>query len=401
MKCSLFFILQLLTFSISAQLVTKKNGKFGINSLITGHTLVEQTYDSIYQLSLMPGVGKNNPDRQLLPIFACLNNNQIQLFNSNSASFYSGVFDEIKLYRQLDEQNYGINPLGYVPYWVDCFMLRTDNKWGFISYKKEYSFHDKHEKTDTFNIITPQYSDLKFIEEEFSYDSKKYTRRKRILAAKKDSLWGAVSFETGELLVPFRYQFPIHKFGNSYDNRGPEFLSVNGGFIPYYIAGNGRNTKPQIIINPQQRDIWFEIDFLPSIHIYNEFSNQYLYVEPEKENEGFFKLFEYNTGKELVSYKRNLRYKFFETSRMVENILIIYESTPYEKLFRQTWFNLSSGKEILLVEGKSYNAINFSISKKNKSIVLKGRKAAGKIVGEGKNMKIEWHTKKLQSKYGI
>ncbi len=401
MKFYLLSLIHMFSLSISAQLITQKNGKYGITNLATGDLLVEQKYDSIYQLRLRPRDILTSRDAEKLPIFACISNKQIQLFNSNNVSFYKGFFDEIKLYRQMDEQSYGLNPPKYIPYWVDCFMLRKGNYWGFISYKKEYSFHDKQEITDTFNIIEPQYEDLKFVEEEYGYDSKKYTRKRRILAAKKDSLWGALSFETSEILVPFNYKLPIHSFRNSYDNRGLEFLSTKGGFIPYYIARRTWDTQPQIVINQKHPDVWFEFDFQPKINIYNEFSNQYLYIEPIKEQGGVFKLFEYNTGKQLLLYNRDLRYANFKTYRKIENILIIDESTPYENLFRHTWFNLATGKEILYAEGKSYKDTDFRVSEENELIIMKGNKPVGKIVGEGIAMKIEWTTKKKYTKEAI
>lgn len=401
MKYFLFLSIHFFSLSISAQLITQKNGKYGITNLSTGDLLVEQKFDEIYQLRMRPRAIENGQDMQNLPIFACVSNNQIQLFNSTSASFYDGIFDEIKLYKQTNEQSYGANPPIYIPHFVDCFMLRKGKKWGFISFKKEYGFHDRLEETDTFKMIEPQYQELKFVKEAYGYNSKIYSRRRRIVAAKKDSLWGAVSFETGEIIVPFKYKLPIHTFENSFDRRGIEFLSMEGGFIPYYIARETYVSMPQIIINPQHPEIWFELDFQPQINIYKEYEDQYLYVEPMEGEEGFFKLFEYNTGKELLAYKRDLAYKHFSIARKHEYILNIVEYTNYEKRFRATWFNLATGQEILFAEGKSYKDIDFNLNPENDLIVMKGRKPVGKIMGEGSALKIEWSTKKVYTKKAI
>lgn len=401
MKYGLLFLISLFSLALSAQLVTQKNGKYGITDITTGDLLVEQKYDSIYQLRLRPLLVYSQQDPQLLPLFVCISKKQLQLFNSNTASFLNGTFDEIKLYRQLDEETNGFNPPKYIPHFVDCFMLRKGSYWGFISYTKEYSFRDRVEKTDVFNLIEPQYQELKFVEEVYGYDSQKYTRLRRILAAKKDTLWGAIKFETGEVLVPFAYKLPIHKFRNSYNrHNGIEFLSTEGGFIPYYIARKTWSSTPQVIINPQHPDIYFEFDFVPDINIYYEFSAQYLYIEPEKDQEGFFKLFDFNSGKLLFSYERDLRYKYFQTHRYLENVLRIEEYTPSENLSRYTWFNLTTGKEILYLEGKSYKDRDFSLSQPD-LIVLKGGKPVGKIVGEGAAMKIEWTTKKQYTREAI
>ena len=398
MKFYYFILIHLFSLTLSAQLITQKNGKYGITNVVTGELLVAQQYDSIYQLQLRPRVLSKGMDGQVLPIFACISKRKIHLFNSVTNKFYNGYFDEIKLYRQMDEQGYGANPPKYTPYWVDCFMLRNGNYWGYISYKKEYSFHDKLEDNDVFNIVEPLYDDLKFVEEVYGYDSKKYTRTKRIVAAKKDSLWGAVGFETGDVIVPFRYALPIHSFYNSYDNRGFEFFSTNGGFIKYYVARKTWDSLPQIIINPEHPDISFQFDFKPEVNIYNEFGNQYLYIEPDKGQEGVLKLYNYNSGKQLLEHKHDSPYTNITTHRKIENILIIDESTLYPLQFRATWYNLSTGKEILFAEGKSYKAMNFKLSIENEVIVMKGNKTIGKISGEGAAMKIEWTTKKIYTK---
>lgn len=394
----ILILIQLITLSLSAQLITQKNGKYGITNIISGELMVEQKYDTIYQLGLRPRGFYDNQDKLSIPIFVCKSNKQLELYNSNNASFYKGNFEEIKFYRQLNEQSFGLNPPKYIPYWVDCFMLKKGNNWGYISYKKEYSFHEQLEKTDSFKIIEPQYLDLKFVEEEYGYDSKKYTRKRRIVAAKKDSLWGAVSFETGEVIVPFIYNLPIHSFYNSYDSHGLEFFSVEGGFIPYYIGRKTWDNIPQIVINPKHPDIWFEFDFPIHVNIYNEFGNQYLYIEPKKGKEGFFNLYDFNTGKQLLSYKRDLSFEHFRTYRKIENILVIDESTPHQKLFRQTWFNLTTGKVILYAEGESYKDTDFILSQNSGLTLLKGAKTVGKIVGEGADMTIEWTTKKSYTK---
>ena len=90
-----------------------------------------------------------------------------------------------------------------------------------------------------------------------------------------------------------------------------------------------------------------------------------------------------------------------QVKRKIENILIIDESTPYENLFRHTWFNLATGKEILYAEGKSYKDTDFRVSEENELIIMKGNKPVGKIVGEGIAMKIEWTTKKKYTKEAI
>ena len=391
----LVLIFSMLSLSLSAQLIIQKNRLFGINDLKTGDPLVAAKYDSIYQLHLRPRVIDNNFSSQPLPIFVCLKNQQFQLYNAHTSTFFEGVFDELKLYRQIDEQSHGLNPPSYLPYWVDCFMLRSGGLWGYIAYKKEYSLHDELAPEDSFLLIRPKYKALKFVEEQYGgYDSKKYTRTRRLLAAKKDSLWGAIQFETGQEIVPFKYPLPIHTFNNSYDNRGFEFLSTTGGFIPYYVARTTYYTVPQIIINPQHADSGFVFDYCPQIDIYNEFSKQYLYAEPKEDSVGFFKLYDYNTGQLLLAYERNWRYRYFKTLRPIENILIIEEATPYEHNFKQTWFNLSTGKILLLAEGKNYHATEFKLSKANELKVLKGKKRVGVILGEGSAMHIVWTTAK-------
>lgn len=49
--------------------------------------------------------------------------------------------------------------------------------------------------------------------------------------------------------------------------------------------------------------------------------------------------------------------------------------------------------ELLFSEGKFFADIDFSIQ--NKQTVVNGRKPVGKIVGEGKDLKIEWTTSKV------
>lgn len=381
-----------------AQLITHKSGLFELRDSNSGEPLFEQKFDTIYQLALRPRNGYQRSDEHHLPIFACIKHQKIQLFNGNSNQFLPGKFDEIKLYRQIDEQSLGINPPAYTPYCVDCFMLRTGNRWGYISYKKEYSFHDRLEKTDVFQIVEPQFDELKFVEEEFGYDSQKYKRKKRIVAARKDSLWGALSFETCVEVVPFQYQLPIFSAYTSYNNRGLEFLSTTGGFIPYYLARKTWDTTPQLVINPQHPDIWFAFDFIPIIHIYQEFSNQYLYVEPKKDQHGFFYLYEYNTGKLLLKIPRDLKYQNFTTHRSIENVLIIEEYTLYENLFRTSWYNLTTGDTMLKAEGKSYKRIHYNIKKAEEILVLKGEKPVGKIVGTGSEMSIQWTSKKMKKR---
>ena len=111
MKSYLLSLILMFSLTLSAQLITQKNGKYGITNLTTGDLLVEQKYDSIYQLRLRPRDILSSRDLQTLPIFACISNKQIQLFNSNSVTFYKGFFDEIKLYRQMNEQSNAKNTI--------------------------------------------------------------------------------------------------------------------------------------------------------------------------------------------------------------------------------------------------------------------------------------------------
>ncbi|MBC7863728.1 MAG: hypothetical protein IAF38_12185 [Bacteroidia bacterium] len=391
-KQFLFSFCILYCFAINAQLITNKNGKYGLMNKTSGDVVLEQKYDSIYRLRFRPIQlqGFSQKDPLETPLFACISNKQIQIFNSYNTSFYKGSFDEIKLYRQSEEQSYTV-PHKYIPYWVDCFMLRKGKYWGYIAYEKEYYLDDKLEQSDTFKIIEPQYLDLKFIGEENGYSSQDYVRKKRIMAALKDSLWGALKFETGEEIVPFRHKLPIHSFHNSYNNRGIEFLSTKGGFIPYYIACKNYDSKPQVVINALGADVSFEFNYNIKVNIYNEFGKDYLYIEPVKDEEGVFKVFDYNSGKLIFEYPRNLDFYYFENYHTIESVLAINESTANVKLTRVTWFNLVSGKIILFCEGKSYFDMEFDLRPENGSlIVYRKSKPIGKIVGEGENLHIEW-----------
>lgn len=396
MKYILLIYIQLISLTVSAQLITQKNGRYGITNTTTGDVMVEQKYDTIYQLCLRPADISGRKGELCLPIFVCNNKDQLQIFNSITASFFNGTFDEVKMYNESQQNIFGSKEPTYTPFWVNCFMIRKGNYWSYISHRKEYGFHDKIEDTDTFELAEPQYEQLKFVQETNGYSSQKYARKKRIIAAKKDSLWGALDFETGEVVVPFIYKLPIHAFNNSYDNRGLEFLSTKGGFIKYYIARIKHDAIPQLIINPEHPEVSFELNYSPQVSIYNEFSDQFLYTQPFGESGGSFKLYNFTTGKLLLSYERDLRYKYFLTERRVENVLLIYESTNYEKLFRQFGFNLTTGEVIFYAEGKD---AKLRVVKSNDEVILmKEKKPVGKIVGEGADMKVEWTTKKHYTK---
>jgi hypothetical protein len=289
-------------------------------------------------------------------------------------------------------------PKKYKVNYIDCVLLRQGNLWGYIGHQKTYHFHDALLKDDRFFICEPQYVFLKMITQADNFNSRQYIRKGRIMVAKKDSLYGALQFESAAEIVPFKYEYPIYRFNEKYDRRGLEFLSMEGGFVPYYCAGKGFDSDHQIIINAQGNDASFEFDYPLNFDIYYEFEKYYLYAVSKGLPNAELTIWDYGTGENifkttLVSSGENV-----QTKRINESILSVIENAAEYGRYEVKWYNLWSGELMLYFNDKK--RFNFAgefglVEQDGQTFIYKKErtKLVGKLTGSGKDQKIEWFKK--------
>lgn len=388
-----FLLPAFLSFTASAQSITFKNGKYGLINAQTGDVDLEQNYDSIYAIPFDKHITNGSKAEERSPIYACIVNKVIQLYNSNSNTFHPTTFDEIRLVEEISER-ISPYPKKYKPNHVDCVLLRKGKYWGYIGHKKMYGFHDKLEKTDVFTIFDPKWLYLKFVEEDNSYESQKYLRTKRIMAASQDSLYGAIKFETGEIVVPYKYRIPIEKYGNRFDKRGMEFFSTEGGFISYFIARENHDSPNQIIINAKGFDVSFDIDNKLTFDLFSEYGQQYLYLKSTDLPKHMLHIWDYNLGKLLLFHQCDSTYRITDTKRS-EFILSIAEYSETYNRYRITWYNVISTQVILFHEDKyKFGFRNFfvPIEQNGEQVIYfqKPKNIIGKIAGKGVDLHVEW-----------
>jgi hypothetical protein len=403
LKISIAF-LYIFSFSlINAQIITVKDKKYGLLNAQTGEVYLEQKYDSIYQLKYdyhsVYSRASYEKASSASCLFACVINNQNRIFNSNELILYETNFDEI------------INDMEATP----SFILRKGKKFGFIACNMSYEPHKV-------KIIEPQYDKLKRERELVKLES---TRKGgEIMVALKDSLWGALNFESGDVVVPFKYKAPIRSYIEynlnvweaSYDRQ-------KSNYFPYYVASNiiyyGYNeygykfdyytindTDETCIINVKNSDVSFyfgneKIDTESYKYIRHKNGNNYIIIKSYSLNKEKVSIWNYDTGELAFKYEvapsTQLDYylspdvPIFEISETKEK-----EGSKKKHALKVVWLNIENGNEILFYE-KEYNSIypdTFYLKKENQSIIVyKESEVVGKVIGENSNLKIEWKNK--------
>ena len=385
-----------LNWSVYAQTITTKNGKYGLMDTQTGDVVLEQIYDNIFVLPFDKHISNPRNFESQSPLYALVTGNQIQLYHSTHRFLFPNTYDEIRMTEETDEK---IRPYPeqYTPNHIDCILLRKGNLWGYIAHRKQYGFHDEVTKNDVYSIIEPQYQFLQFLQEQNSYDSQKYRRERRIMVAKRDSLYGALAFETGEIIVPFQYTYPIFHYGNRYNSRGFEFLSTEGGFTPYYLAGKGFDAKEHTIINANGFDVSFDVDYTYTLSFYEEKEGIHLYLFSKDLYQNTLCIYDYDIGHQLFTHTCAPGYKIISTRRN-GNILMINAYNKVLRRYQVTWFNFDSRQIILFHEDKGDFLFEtaFNLTQINEDFWVyfkKPSKTIGKIVGTGADLHIEWKKK--------
>ena len=387
--CSLQYV------HFSAQLIIMKDGFFGLINEQTGEQILPRAYDTIYSIPFDKHITNSTNFISNSPLFACQRNDSIRIFNAYEHTFLNGVYNEVRFTEETDDKYYPF-PKQYNPNHIDCIMLRRGNLWGYIAHPKTYGFHDELTKEDQFNIIEPQYQFLRFVSENV-YTGHEYKRRNRIIVAQKDSLYGALAFESGMVIVPFTLNMPIEVYSNAYNLRGFEFLSTKGGFIPYYIARNGYESPTQVIINAKGTNVRFRIDYPYTMEIYHEENEDYLYVFSKGLATNTLTIWNYNTGDQLLSFVCEEGFQISDTKR-TDGILMIRLYDRNVNAYYVVWFNLRSNKIILSHEDKLNRMFRqpfeiVTIGNEKWVSYKRPSNLIGKLVGSGSEMFIEW-TKK-------
>lgn len=303
------------------------------------------------------------------------------------------MFDEVKFVIHDTSEN-GIVYTNENVNFIDCILLRRNTLWGYIAHPKTYHFHDKLERTDKFSIVEPQYKELIFVKEEASFDSQKYARNRRIVAARKDSLFGALEFETGEVVVPFKYKLPIRRIWSRFNRRGMEFLSVDVELIEFFISYRSLDDSVVTIINSLGNDVSFLIDRDSEFDIYKEYGKEYLYVESLDTSKWYLELWDYNSGERVFYYQRPKANSYLATQRIDENILAVTEYVESTKRYEVRWFNLFNGK-LMLYHSNRYNnnytgLFGLLIGGGEKKVYFKKQdNVIGKVIGSGESMEID------------
>lgn len=377
---------------IEAQLIVSKNGHFGIMDEVSGDNILSIVYDTIYVLPFDLHISNDLKFVSKSPLFACETNDSIWIYNTFKRSFYSLGFNEVRLVEEMEDKFVPF-PQKYKPNHIDCIMLRRGNQWGYIAHPKSYGFHDELTKSDEFEIIEPQYLFLRFVEENV-YTGHEYKRRNRIIVARKDSLYGALAFESGMVIVPFKYNLPIDVYSNAYNRRGLEFLSTKGGFIPYFIARNEYDSPTQVIINAQGNEASFKIDFPYTLEIYNEENEDYLYVFSKEIPNNTLQIWNYNTGKMILDFHADPGFKIAATRRD-SGVLKLSLYNRLSNRYQFIWLNMFNQKVILFKEGglnRMYRDVFNEHSKENQRVVTYKRpqNIIGIIQGEKDELSIKW-----------
>ena len=378
-----------------AQLIIKKDGFFGLINEQTGEQILPRAYDTIYVLPFDKHITNTSKFISNSPLFACQQNDSIRIYNAYEHVFLTGVYNEVRFTEETDDKYYPF-PKQYNPNHIDCIMLRRGNLWGYVAHSKTYGFHDELTKEDQFKIIEPQYRFLRFVSENV-YTGHEYKRRNRIIVAQKDSLYGALAFQTGEVIVPFEFSLPIELYANAYNRRGLEFLSMEGGFIPYYIARKGYESATHIIINAQGTNASFSIDYPYTMEIYHENNEDYLYVFSKGLVKNTLNIWNYNTGEHLFSFSGEEGFQISDTKRSDELLLIrLYNRSTNRYIV--VWYNFESNQPMLFHEDK----LNHMYRQPFEIVTIGGEKwvsykrpsnLIGKLVGSGSDMVIEWTNK--------
>ena len=387
-----FFVFQI---AVKGQLIISKNGKFGMIDIQSGDVILKAVFDTIFVLPFDKHITNSTNFISNSPLFACQRNDSIRIFNAYEQEFLNGVYNEVRFTEETDDKFYPF-PKQYNPNHIDCIMLRTGNLWGYIAHPKTYGFHDELTKEDQFNIIEPQYRFLRFVSENV-YTGHEYKRRNRIIVAQKDSLYGALAFESGMVIVPFTLNMPIDVYSNAYNRRGFEFLSTKGGFIPYYIARNGYESPTQVIVNAQGTNASFSIDYPYTMEIYHEDNEDYLYVFSKGLATNTLTVWNYNTGDQLLTFSGDEGFQISDTKR-IDGILMIRLYNRNSNRYIVVWYNLESNQPVLFHEDK----LNRMYRQPFEIVIIGDEKwvsykrpshLIGKLVGSGSDMVIEW-TKK-------
>ncbi len=388
----LLFLGFLFYFQPEAQMIVQKNARFGIIDERSGDFILPLGFDTIFALPFDKHISNSIAFISESPLFACKKNDSIQLYNAHNHSFYPGFYDEIRFTEAIEEQ-FQPFPKSYNPNHIDCIMLRRGALWGYVGHTKSYGFHDALLKSDAFNIIEPNYTFLRFVEEDV-YSSQEYKRRNRMVVAGIDSLYGALSFENGEVLVPIIYPIPIVVYSNAYNRRGLEFLSTQGGFIPYFIARENLDSKVNLIINAQGSGASFRIDYPYTKEIYHEGTEDFLYVFSKDLPVNTLEVWNYTSGEKVLTHSCDSQFNIVRTWREKE-LLWILEYNPVASMSIVKWYNFHTQKVLLsqAFKGFSIHPFKFDLLEEAGSrfiVIKKSKKVVGTLVGSGEALRVEW-----------
>ena len=375
-----------------AQIIVVKESKYGIVDQVTGDHILPVIYDSIYALPFDRHISNAPTFVSKSPLFACEINDSIRIFNAFTRSFYTGVYNEVRLTSEMEDRMHPF-PEQYSPNHIDCIMLRKDKFWGYIGHAKSYGFHDDVMPSDRFVFIEPSFDYLRFVEENV-YSSQSYKRKKRVVVALKDSLYGALFFDDGSELIPFKYSVPVDVLSNAYNRRGIEFLSTKGGFVPYFIARDSYESNEQYIINAQGYDVSFHLNYPYTMEIYHEDNDDFLYVFSKNLPANSLTVWNYNSGKQILSYVADSGFYIASTLRD-EGILKLTMYNRVTNRYLIVWLNDYNNLLLLSKEGKlnrMYKEQIKEFANENERLVTykKNKNVIGLIVGNGQNLRIEW-----------
>lgn len=208
------------------------------------------------------------------------------------------------------------------------FVLKKGNLLGFMA---EY-------EPGKFKPIEPQFEYLS--EDEFParvilhmdrYSP--YQQANRYLICQRDGLWGVIFSNTGEMVIPTKYKYPI-------DYEKDE----------QYFYVKEKNTYNITIINPKNgKEFWFDYEVKASV-IDSSLHVTSKYINPSK-----FKIFNFYTGEEQFTFTgETYKVKFSYVNRNILQLVEEYEikkpNGNLESRYHWIWFSLKSNQEILFAD---------------------------------------------------
>lgn len=314
-------------FQTQAQLILKKNNRFGLQQS-DGSVIIPIEYDTVYKV-------KSSSDQN--PIYVYAANNRFGMYFAQDSSLTGLIFDELKI----DDE--------------EPIFMRIGSKWGFVAVEIPPRLETDYNapRIPIYHLIMPMYESI----------HQAWNTSMHELSVQNNSLYGLISCQTGDTIVPL-------KFNHSFRSIQPSNNKTT------YISESS-NGKDSIVIYHPEKALTFY--FASGTEIKIPYSDSLLIAFHQfiTDATGILEVYNYNSGKRIFHYdiERNyIAYEDYSTNYELLNYRTIKIHTEYTKKGGTSPFHVISCYDIYT--GYRYY---YSESQQFSDLIVRHQKGDSKI----------------------